>query len=347
MSKTKSGGLWEDREVLFDLPFAYLKLRSGEKIFDRIEPVEDTKGNTGTKGRMVVTNLRLIWHSLSSPRINLSVGLNCIISTSTKVVNSGLRGTTQALYLLAAYRSSRYEFIFTNLAPNCVRHYTSVAGVYKAYTASRPYRDLKLRSAIIHNKQLRILPLERICLNEHSIWNLSSESGNLGTMVVTNVRVVWYADTNDSFNVSLPYLTIDSISTRDSKFGEALVISARQNSGGYVLGFRADPKERLHSLRDELKELHRAYSERPVFGVELNWNEQHSEPPKDDIEELQEIGEPRGEMGPNLYLASQLAQNKPDDEIQPVYSAYLGLAIEPLKEGFTLKSLFEVQTSSS
>jgi hypothetical protein len=51
-------------------------------------------------------------------------------------------------------------------------------------------------------------------------------------------------------------------------------------------------------------------------------------------------------MGHNLYLASQLAQNKDETEKQPVYSSYLGLAIEPLKEGFTLKSLFEVQTSS-
>lgn len=51
-------------------------------------------------------------------------------------------------------------------------------------------------------------------------------------------------------------------------------------------------------------------------------------------------------MGPNLYLASQLAQNKGEAESPPVYSPYLGLAIEPLKEGFTLKSLFEVQTTS-
>lgn len=72
---------------------------------------------------------------------------------------------------------------------------------------------------------------------------------------------------------------------------------------------------------------------------------QASRPPVDDIEELEEIGEPRGEMGPNLYLASQLAQTKGDEEA-PVYSSYLGLAIEPLKEGFTLKSLFEVQSAT-
>ncbi|KAJ0172065.1 hypothetical protein K1T71_012038 [Dendrolimus kikuchii] len=346
MSKAKHGEVWEDREVLFDLPFAYLRLRPGEKIFDRIEPIEDTKGNSGTKGRMVVTNLRIIWHSIHSPRINLSIGLNTVLSTSTKVVNSGLRGTTQALYVLASYKTNRYEFIFTNLSPNCVRHYTSVVGVHKAYVGSRMYRDLKLRGALIHNKHLRLLPLEKICLNENSIWNLSSDSGNLGTMMITNVRVVWYADVNEAFNVSMPYITIDNITVRESKFGKALVFVIRQSSGGYVLGFKADPAERLPPLLTELKALHQAYTDKPIFGLEINWEQETSDPKIDDIEELEEIGEPRGEMGPNLYLASQLAQNKEPEEKLPVYSSYLGLAIEPLKEGFTLKSLFEVQTSS-
>lgn len=52
----------------------------------------------------------------------------------------------------------------------------------------------------------------QISLNESGIWNLSSESGNLGTLIVSNVRVVWYADVNEAFNVSMPYITIDNVS---------------------------------------------------------------------------------------------------------------------------------------
>lgn len=59
----------ESIKIIFT--FRHLKLRPGEKIFERIEPIEDTKGNSGTKGRLVVTSLRIIWHSLASPRINL------------------------------------------------------------------------------------------------------------------------------------------------------------------------------------------------------------------------------------------------------------------------------------
>ena len=34
--------------------------------------------------------------------------------------------------------------------------------------------------------------------------------GNLGTFFITNVRIVWHANMNDIFNVSIPYLQIVS-----------------------------------------------------------------------------------------------------------------------------------------
>lgn len=48
-----------------------MKLRAGEKLIDRLDAVEDTKGNDGDRGRLIITNLRIMWHSLTSPRINL------------------------------------------------------------------------------------------------------------------------------------------------------------------------------------------------------------------------------------------------------------------------------------
>lgn len=62
------------------------------------------------------------------------------------------------------------------------------------------------------------------------------------------------------------------ISMRDSKFGNALVLVVRPSSGGYILGFRADPQERLKDLLNELTALHQAYNERPIFGLEMNWD---------------------------------------------------------------------------
>ena len=46
-------------------------MRPGEFTVDRLDSIEDTKGNAGDRGRIIVTNLRVIWHSQSMPRVSL------------------------------------------------------------------------------------------------------------------------------------------------------------------------------------------------------------------------------------------------------------------------------------
>lgn len=36
--------------------------------------------------------------------------------------------------------------------------------------------------------------------------------GNLGAFIMTNIRLVWYAESNETFNISLPYIHINSVS---------------------------------------------------------------------------------------------------------------------------------------
>lgn len=47
------------------------KIRGGEEILDIFDYVEDTKGNPNERGRLLVTNLRLIWYSLNNNKFNL------------------------------------------------------------------------------------------------------------------------------------------------------------------------------------------------------------------------------------------------------------------------------------
>ena len=100
----------------------------------------------------------------------------------------------------------------------------------RAFNSSKMYRELKLRGAILENKNLKLLPVEEIVSTVNGVWNLSrwtevnlaicsdiifvcfSDQGNLGTMIITNVRVVWYANMNDLFNISIPYIQIASVS---------------------------------------------------------------------------------------------------------------------------------------
>ena len=48
-----------------------MKMRAGESVVDRLEAIEDTKGNSGDRGKMIVTTLRIIWHSVSMARVSL------------------------------------------------------------------------------------------------------------------------------------------------------------------------------------------------------------------------------------------------------------------------------------
>ncbi len=69
----------------------------------------------------------------------------------------------------------------------------------------------------------------------------------MGTLYITNIRVIWHANMNENYNVSLPYLQIvrqnsfyfeivlliviifqRAVKVRESKFGVALVIETTQ-----------------------------------------------------------------------------------------------------------------------
>eukprot|EP00658_Telonema_sp_P-2_P031281 TRINITY_DN23450_c0_g1_i1.p1 TRINITY_DN23450_c0_g1~~TRINITY_DN23450_c0_g1_i1.p1 ORF type:complete len:284 (+),score=66.67 TRINITY_DN23450_c0_g1_i1:221-1072(+) len=262
--------VWQDREIRFDEKADGVLVRRGEVIIDAIEGIEDTKGNNGERGSLMITNLRMIWTASRDSEVNLSIGYNCITNISIKMANSRLRGTTHALYVLTKHQSSRFEFVFTNMVKSSPRLFTTVQTVFRAYDTSKTYRDLRLRSATIKDQQLIVLPSEKVYNKLSGVWNLSSDQGNLGTFYVTNVRAVWFADMAENFNVSIPYLQMDSIRIRDSKFGPALVIETTGSSGGYVLGFRLDPKEKLQELFQEMTSMHTTFSNNPIFGVEYS-----------------------------------------------------------------------------
>lgn len=205
--------LWQDRDIRFDATSAELAFRPGEKLIESYSKVEDTKGNTGEVGKFLVTNLRLIWQSISKPRINLTIGFSCISTITNRMIHTKLRGKNEALYMMTKVNGTRYEFIFIRLEPvvGISREMVEIVGkVCKAYVSTRLYRDLRLRSAIIAptHKQLKMLQSEQIYNTIQGVWNLSSDQGNLGTMYLTNIRIVWHANMNELFNISLPFIQV-------------------------------------------------------------------------------------------------------------------------------------------
>jgi Bardet-Biedl syndrome 5 protein len=342
-SDSEESVIWHDREIRFDIPFNALKPRKGEYEIDSINSVEDTKGNNGEKGALLITNLRLIWCAHKDPKTNLSIGLNCIQSVQIRQASSKLRGPTQALYVMTKFNSSRFEFIFTSLVKNSPRLFTSAQAVVRSYETTKLYRDLKLRGAIIKDKTLILLPDEEIYSRIDGVWNLSSDQGNLGTFFVTSVRLVWHANLAENFNVSIPYLQIKGIKLRDSKFGHALVIETTQRSGGYILGFRIDPIEKLQDAFKEIKTLHEIFTNNPQFGVKftveekpVTMEERKVERKADDVEIVEDE---RVDALASYYIEGGRASDR-----EPVYSQELGLAIEKLKDGITIEDLWSIST---
>lgn len=336
--------IWQDREIKFDCKPHLLACRKGEFIIDSINSVEDTKGNNGERGSLIVTNLRILWISHASNNINLTIGLNSVVSANIKQAKSKLRGHTQALCILAKF-NTKFEFIFTSLVMNSPRLFTTIQTILRAYESSKLYRDMKLRGSIVKDNELILLPQEQIFSKISGVWNLSSEQGNLGSFFLTNVRLVWHANLASNFNVSLPYLQMRSLRLRESKFGRALVVETFAKSGGYILGFRVDPQERAVDVFKEIASLYQVYFSTPVFGVEYTVE---SEAPsinqllQPKIHEDVEVVE---EQEDTHAIAAFYSQTGEDDQCRLeniTFDPKLGLAMESIVNGLTLEQLWRV-----
>lgn len=154
------------------------------------------------------------------------------------------------------------------------------------------------------------------------------------------------------------------IRIRDSKFGKALVVESTERSGNFILGFKVDPEEKLLTIYKELTSLRTVFLNNPIYGVEYKWKsntkmEEQKEDILDDLEVAkyqpirivvmnwfikQVIEDPKNEIGNTL--SAYLADEGHKMDRLPVYSSELGLAVEAVKDGYSLKKLWEVIPSN-
>ena len=202
------------------------------------------------------------------------------------------------------------------------------------------------------------------------VWNLSSDQGNLGSFFLTNVRLVWHANLANNFNVSLPYMQVKSLKVRDSKFGYALVLETYARSGGYILGFRIDPKEKLDEVFKELQNLHQVcyyyfyyynndflfilfllyqvYATTPNFGVEFSLEaeapsiQQLLAPRIEEDVEITDDTQDTHAMAAYYAEGSEGTAEGVSQHQNIVYDNHIGLAIEGMQPGMSLESLWRV-----
>lgn len=288
---TKQFTFWQDREIRFDAPVAVLTLRENtEQVYATYHQIEDTKGNNGQAGTLLVTNLRLIWWSALRKRTNLSIGYYCIQNVTTQETDSKLvGGSAEALGVTAKFGNTRFQFVFTCITrrangageaekgirsspagssdENRKKLFYTVQAVWRAYEGSRVYRELRVRSAVVQDGNIITLRGEQVLSKLSGVTNVSKEQGHIGIFVVTNTRIVWYAAGTESLNVSVPYLQFTALRSQSSKFGQALVIETSSYAGNFVLGFRVDPVERLNRLYQEVGSMWKGWVAKPVLGM--------------------------------------------------------------------------------
>jgi Bardet-Biedl syndrome 5 protein len=126
--------LSHDAEVFVDAPKAVVALRRGEVAIDTLASVEDTKGGSGARGQLTVTNLRLLWVSHRSPRQNMSLGWDCVVpgrGLAVRSATSRTRGNLQSLCVACAFQGAKFEFIFTSLVKASPRLFATAMNVLK------------------------------------------------------------------------------------------------------------------------------------------------------------------------------------------------------------------------
>eukprot|EP00826_Nyctotherus_ovalis_P031443 TRINITY_DN2512_c0_g1_i8.p1 TRINITY_DN2512_c0_g1~~TRINITY_DN2512_c0_g1_i8.p1 ORF type:complete len:342 (+),score=88.31 TRINITY_DN2512_c0_g1_i8:139-1164(+) len=333
--------IWQDKEIRFDCKLSYLQLRKNEVTVDSMNAIEDTKGNNGEKGNMVITNLRVIWFKDADQSINLSIGYDCITGVEIKNVESRLKGNCQALYIKTKFSQNRYEFIFTSLISNSPRLFTSFQAVVRSYETTKVYREIRVRSAIIQEKLLTLLPEEHVYNKYSNVYSISTDQQTSGILVVTNVRIVWYALTNDNFNVSIPWIQISRVKVRDSTYGKAIIIETYPNNNGHMSGFKLDGIEKIFA---ELSNLLKVHSESPIFGIESVVEEKFMEGRMSAVpriaDDVQIVNVDYYKGSSNAVYSYMTQNNKEDRPV--VFSKELGLAIEQPPEGVSVEELWKV-----
>mgnify|MGYP002883336526 FL=1 len=263
---------------------------------------------------------------------------------SKRTAQSKTRGSCDALFVMTTFNNSRFEFIFTNIGSDNPRLFTTVQALFRAYDTSRLFRDLKLRSAIISEKKLVLLPSEQVYSEIPGVWNLANEQGNLGTFILTNVRLVWFANLAENFNVSIPHIQIKSLKTTSTKFGPVLVVMTTQISGGFTLGFRIDPQEKMDDVYKELSSVWAIFSKKPLLGINCNFDLEHAKTLEQVTESrvMDDVAVVADEELPRSVMGSYVTMDGGGADREPQYEASLGLAVEGIPGDASLKDLWNV-----
>ena len=302
---------------------------------------------------MTLTNLRVMWQCYKNKKRNISIGLGCISSVSIKKATSKTKGTTRALFVNVRYRGSTLRFILTSLVKSNPNIFGFVSKVLASYQSTGLFRDLKLRGAFVFDKELVRLPNEEVYSHFPGVWSLSNGKGILGSLFVTNIRVVWYSATTDHINSSAPYVQVHKLMLRDSeRHGSIMIMLLKERGKAFTFGFKIEPVEKLPDMFGEITSMFKVSNKSPNFGVQYRVEVENGESDEEvdgplSIPEDVEIVHNDDDVDPFALYCDDKNWSDSSVTCQPDYNPDLGLAVEPLPDGLTISKLWSVVSSSA
>ena len=193
----------------------------------------------------------------------------------------------------------------------------------------------------LHSPRATIRMKHALTKTNHS-GNLSSEQGNLGKFFITNIRIVWYANLAQNFNVSVPYMQMKKVRVKESKFGKALVVETQPRCGGYILGFKIHPPEKLDGVLDEILSLFNLFSKAPIFGVDFHKEEAAPSLEQLTVARVDDDVEIIDEDSSDAFAAYFADGGGAAGFKEIVFDESIGLACESLPEGWNMNSLWNI-----
>lgn len=258
--------LWQDRRIRWDQRRNRLSVRPGESVVQKWDHIEDTKGDNGL-GALILSNLRILWIAAHQPKMNLSIGLGTILYVHVNMVDSPTFGRVRSSYVMAQLDNTHFEFIFTSRSDIAFTLFSALDNALRRYRATRLFRDLLIRVPfLVKGDTATIYYGETLLRTIPQCDNLTVEEKFMGTMFVTDRRVIWISKRNSRVNISIPYHQFRGIGTRGTPFELMLVIATLSPADGYTLGFKYSSREVLCSTYNLLAKLYTHQSRTPFYG---------------------------------------------------------------------------------
>ena len=352
--------LWQDHQVLFNCSKSEFIFGNGEETYKTMSNIEDLKGNE--IGTFIFTNLRLIWYNNKNPKINQSIGYDCIEHLERKTSDSMMTGQSNILSINCKVDKNRYELEYRHLSDTKNDPYINLTNILKLYEEGRIYREMKQNTEDIfdkENKKLILLKSEKLMETYKSISiNVNYENdainnkiGNTGSLYLTNLRIIWINDKKDNYNISLPYVQISSIiGENNSSFGISIKIKLSRLYNNFIILFYSNNGNMDEKFCEEFKKKVEIFSKVPILGISLlKKGEGVQDKLKEKIGKIAEIVYGQEEISDSnedeqagiVYLINE-GRNKQNSINEIEFSQELGIACQKLPENVTINDLWKI-----